>query len=159
MVAVIWCNKRIAAPCVCCFWSTHGQASGWISGEISSQKKQWCIGGGCPGKWWGHCSWRYSRTMETWHWGTLGMVAMGWWSDLMILEVFSNLYDSVILFHLCILINTFYAANYLAANNYVSDANAWYILSLRMWLNKLLSFYVSGCNHLSGVWPSDKTEK
>lgn len=55
----------------------------------------------CVGRWWcHHLNWwtleRCSGAMWVWHWGTrsLGMVVLGWWLD--ILEVFPNLYDSVI---------------------------------------------------------------
>lgn len=41
--------------------------SGWIVGNISSQKEWWGIGRGCPG-WW--CSWKWSRTVWIGHWGT-----------------------------------------------------------------------------------------
>ena len=53
----------------------------------------------CP---WRHCPWRCSRNVWMWHWGTwsVGMMGMGWWLDWMILEVFSNLNDSMILQHL-----------------------------------------------------------
>ena len=46
-----------------------------------------------------HCPWRCSRNVEMWHLGTrsVGTVGMGWWSDWMILVVFSNLNGSVIL--------------------------------------------------------------
>lgn len=41
------------------------------------------------------------RTAEMWHWGMwlVGMVGMGWGLDRMILWVFSNLNDSMILFY------------------------------------------------------------
>ena len=44
----------------------------------------------CPGRWWSHCSWRYSRTMCMWHWkmGSVGIVGVGWWLGSMIWEVF-----------------------------------------------------------------------
>jgi len=55
-------------------------SSGWILGNISSQRNWWGTGMGCPGRWWGHHPWRSSRTVEMWHWGTwlVGMVGMGW---------------------------------------------------------------------------------
>ena len=44
-------------------------------------------------------TWRCSRTVWMWHWGTwlMGMVGVDWWLDQLILEVFSNLHDCVIL--------------------------------------------------------------
>ena len=30
----------------------------------------WGIGTGCPGRWWSHCPWRCSRSVEMWHWRT-----------------------------------------------------------------------------------------
>ena len=62
--------------------------------------KKWSSNGiGCPWGWWSHCSWRCSRTVEMWHWamGLVGMVEMGWQLDLMILRVFSNLSDCMII--------------------------------------------------------------
>ena len=34
----------------------------------------------CPRRWWSHCPWRYSRTVEMWHWGTRprANTGMGW---------------------------------------------------------------------------------
>ena len=45
-----------------------------------------------------YCPWRCSRTMEMWHRGMwlLGTVGMGWWLDMVILEVFSIIKDSMI---------------------------------------------------------------
>jgi len=72
-----------------------------IRGNISSQKELWCAGTGCPGRWWSHCPWRYSKTVWLWHWGMSSRVVtgMGWWLDWMILSVFPTLtilwfYDS-----------------------------------------------------------------
>ena len=70
--------------------------SGWILGTISSQKEQWGSGTGCPGRWWSHHPWRCSRNTEMWHWETWA-VGVGWCLDLVILEISSNLYDSMIL--------------------------------------------------------------
>ena len=44
-------------------------------------------------------SWRCSRNVEMWHWGTWlrGQVGIGWQLDLVILGVFSNLNDSMVL--------------------------------------------------------------
>jgi len=67
--------------------------SDWILGNISSQKEWSSIGTGCPGKRWSHHPWRCSRS------GTKGHSRHG--DGLMIgldiLEVFSNLNDSMIL--------------------------------------------------------------
>jgi len=46
--------------------------SGWIWGKISSQKKWWGIGTGCPWGWWNHRPWRCSRKGCTLHW-------VAWW--------------------------------------------------------------------------------
>ena len=60
------------------------RASGWMLGKISWKK--WCCSGtGCPGRWWSHRPWGCSRNV------------CGWWLDCTILEVFSNLNDSMIL--------------------------------------------------------------
>jgi len=66
---------------------------------ISSQKEPSGSGTGCPGRCWSHRPWRYSRNVEMWHWGMclVGMGGMGWRLDVMILDVFSNLNESVIL--------------------------------------------------------------
>ena len=43
---------------------------GLILGNTFSLKG-WCGSGtGCTGRWWSHCPWRCSRTVEMWHWGT-----------------------------------------------------------------------------------------
>jgi len=77
------------------------RGAGWISERISSEKEWWGTGTCCPGRWWSHHPWRYSRSMEIWHWGTwlVGMMGMSWWLDWMILEVFSNRNESVILWY------------------------------------------------------------
>lgn len=54
---------------------------------------------GLPRRWWNHHLWRYSRTVEMWH---LGDVVSRHGGDrlglgLVILEVSSNLNDSVVL--------------------------------------------------------------
>ena len=48
---------------------------------------------------WCYCPWKCSRNMDMWHWGMwlVHMMGVGWWLDMMVLGVFSNLYDSVIL--------------------------------------------------------------
>jgi len=40
----------------------------------------------------GHCAWKCSRTVEMWHWGMwlVGMVGVGQWLDMMLLEVLSS---------------------------------------------------------------------
>jgi len=37
--------------------------SDWILGKISLLREWSGIGTGCPGKWWGHCPWRCSKSM------------------------------------------------------------------------------------------------
>ena len=32
----------------------------------------------CPGRWWGHCHWRCSRAVGTWHWGMWAVGMVGW---------------------------------------------------------------------------------
>ena len=34
-------------------------------------------GHSCPGRWWGHCPWRRSRTVEMWHWGMWAVGSVG----------------------------------------------------------------------------------
>jgi len=53
----------------------------------------------CTERWWGHCPWRCSRTAGMWHWGPWAVGTMGvcWWLDWVILLLFSNLLDFVIL--------------------------------------------------------------
>jgi len=75
----------------------RSDASGWILGKMSSQREWWCSGTGCPGRWWNHHPWRCPRTMEMWHWGTWLPWGVGWWLDWMVLEVSSNLNDSMLL--------------------------------------------------------------
>ena len=59
----------------------------------------WSTGTGCPGKWWSPHPWMWSKTCRcgTSGHGLAGTVVLVWWLDLMILEVFSNLHDSMIL--------------------------------------------------------------
>jgi len=70
---------------------------GWIIGKISFLKEWSDIGKGCPGKWLSHHPWRCRKNDGTSGHGLAGMVALRWWLDLMILEVFSNLNNSMIL--------------------------------------------------------------
>ena len=69
-------------------------------GKIHSPKEWSGAGGGCPGRWCGHHSWRCSRNI--WY-GTEGNGLVGkYWCiggqlDWMILEVFTSLGDSMIL--------------------------------------------------------------
>lgn len=55
----------------------------------------------CPGKWWSHQHQRHWRDVWMWHLGTQPSGGLGsvtrWW-DLMILRVFANQNDSVVLF-------------------------------------------------------------
>jgi len=49
------------------------------------------------GSWWSHHPWRCSKNIYgTSGHGLEGVVVMGWWLDLVILEVFSNLNNSMI---------------------------------------------------------------
>jgi len=53
---------------------------------------------GCPGRWWSHHPWRCSRNVQMLYWGFSGEILMvGGWLDWVILEAFSNLGDSMIL--------------------------------------------------------------
>jgi len=57
-------------------------------------------GTGCPGRWWTHCPWSCSRNVWLFYWGTWfseKILVVGGRLDWMILEVFFNLSDSVIL--------------------------------------------------------------
>lgn len=65
----------------------------------SSQKQWWGIRTGCPGRWWTHCPWRCSRRRYMWNWGIWSRAVTGIvsWLDYMILVLFSNLNDSMIL--------------------------------------------------------------
>jgi len=68
----------------------------WISWKNSSPKEWWCIGTDCPWKWWSH---RVQGVQEPWRCGTEGHGQWAWWDGfglgLVILEVFSNLNDSM----------------------------------------------------------------
>jgi len=70
--------------------------SGWILGKNSSQKEWGDSGRGCPG---GSGVTVPGGTQKTWRCGTEGHGQWAWWSglelDLVILEAFSNLSDSV----------------------------------------------------------------
>lgn len=79
---------------------TRGMASGcargalgWTLGKNYSQKRLFSLGTACPGHWW-------VTPLECGH-GTschgLVVVARGWWLDLMILKVFCDMNDSVML--------------------------------------------------------------
>ena len=70
---------------------------GWILRTISCPEECCFTGTGCPGRWWGYHPWECSKSIEMWHWGTwsAGIVGMDW--DWMVLEVFSNLDDSMVL--------------------------------------------------------------
>jgi len=48
----------------------HQQRLRLVLGNIPSQKEWWRSGTGCAGRWWSHCPWRHSRTVQMWHWGT-----------------------------------------------------------------------------------------
>ena len=51
------------------------------------------MGTGCPGRWWSHHPWSFSRKEEASHWVTWYRVVtgMGWWLDWTILLVFPTL--------------------------------------------------------------------
>jgi len=63
-------------------------------------KTEWSgTGPGCPVQWWSHHPWRVQKKCRcgTSGHGLAGMVVLGGWLDLMIIEVFSNLNDSMAL--------------------------------------------------------------
>jgi len=76
--------------------------SDWILGKISLLKEWSGIGPGCPGQQWGPHPGGVRRTCRcgTLGRGLAGMVVLGGCLDLMILEVFPNLNDSMIS-HFC----------------------------------------------------------
>lgn len=65
-----------------------------------SQKEWWGIRKVCPGCWCSHCPWRFSRNMDTWHWGMWfsGDGGDGLMVALDYLNGLSNLSDSMILY-------------------------------------------------------------
>ena len=79
--------------------------SGWILGKTSSQKEWWGIGMGFPRRWWSCSPWRCLRKREMSHLGLVAVLVVGGQLDLVILAVFSNINDSVILWKLCKLIS------------------------------------------------------
>lgn len=76
-----------------------GGGSGWTLGRISSLKVWWDIGTGCPGR----CGdaipggVQQTCTFGILGHGFVGMVVISWWLDQVILVLFFNLNDSVIL--------------------------------------------------------------
>ena len=64
---------------------------------MAKGKKGLYLHGADAGRWWSLHPWRCSRTVELWHWGTwaVGTVRVGWQLDLVILEVFSDLNDTM----------------------------------------------------------------
>lgn len=60
-------------------------------------KSGWTLKQTAPWGWWSHCLWRYLINMEIWHWGTrlVGNTGDSWTVGLVVLEVFSNFYDSM----------------------------------------------------------------
>lgn len=87
-------------------WSRQGESQtlryGWIlhphfSSPILALPQGSGTSTGCPRRWWCRCPWRCSWNVEMWHLGMWfsGHVVMGWWLDLMILVIFSNLNDSM----------------------------------------------------------------
>ena len=77
-------------------WSSEGRVPHLVLFLTNCLPHVSTAGTCCP---WRHCPWRCSRNVWMWHWGTwsVGMMGMGWRLDWMILEVFSNLNDSMIL--------------------------------------------------------------
>jgi len=84
-----------------------------VLGNTTSPKEWSGAGTGCPGRWWSHCPWRYSEMFrcteghglvgnvgDRW---TVGMDDLGglfqpwWFYDFMLLDVFSNTNDSMVL--------------------------------------------------------------
>ena len=55
--------------------------SGWTLGN-TTYLKQWSgTGMGCPGRWWSHRPWRFSRNVWTLCWGTWFNENYWWWVD------------------------------------------------------------------------------
>jgi len=87
-------------------WQVIGNeetASDWIrgdldcvSGRIFSWKEWSSTGMSCPGRWWSPHPWRY---WDVCGYGTkrhglvMDLVVLGWWLDLMILKISSNLHN------------------------------------------------------------------
>lgn len=103
---------RPSLSLVVLLWWSLILSSGWMFGRIFSLEEWWGIGSGCqggggvsvPGN--GQETWRY----VTWGHGLLGMVEINWQLNL-ILEVFHNCSDSMIL------------------RNAVVDYNGWHIFT------------------------------
>ena len=73
--------------------------SGWTLGKNYFLKEWSDAGMGCPDRWWNRCPWRCSKKVWVLYWGTWfseETLVIGRWLGWMILEVFSNLSDSVI---------------------------------------------------------------
>jgi len=75
--------------------------SGWTLGNTTSLKGWSGTGMGCPERWWSHRPWRCSKSVWMLCWGTWFSENHWWrankWLGWMILWVFSNLSDSMIL--------------------------------------------------------------
>jgi len=77
--------------------SCYRGGSGWLLGIIFFLEKSSKAVAQLPREWWGHHPWRCSRAMEMWHWWMrLWAWCDGLWLDLVILEVFSSISDSMI---------------------------------------------------------------
>ena len=79
--------------------------SGWMLGNTTSLKGRSGTGMGCPEGWWSHRAWWCSKSVWMLCWGTWFSENHWWrvneWLDWMILWVFSNLSDSMILWFYC----------------------------------------------------------
>ena len=66
----------------------------WILRKMSFLKEWAGVGTGCPGSWLSHHPGGVQKTCRcgTSEQGLVGLVVLGWWWDLMILEVFSDLW-------------------------------------------------------------------
>ena len=75
------------------------EGSGWTLGNGASLKGWSGTGMGCSGGWWSHWLWRCSKSIWMLCWGTwlARTIGEGRMVDWMILWVFSNLSDSMIL--------------------------------------------------------------
>lgn len=87
--------------CLCLQWGPEKMVLNWERGnsdQILEKEISWFRRSGCLGRWCSHCPW---RCLRVWHWmmwfSGLGITAavLGWWLDLVILWVSSNLDDSM----------------------------------------------------------------
>ena len=86
VTAIGW--DRMVSSC------TRGD-SGWILGNIYSQKERSGNETGRPGRWWSHHLWRCSGAVEMWclRAQLVGDIGGGWTVGQGTLEIFSNLND------------------------------------------------------------------